>query len=152
MCFAGMTFQKIQYISQYAGVQDKIHTIKDVKFGNYHYWCVDKTNGNIIDKTPLTDHPKKIYDKPLYMPWTKLEQENQSRYNLYHSNQLFNYKLDEILETIYKEKDYKDKQCFMNTMALHHSDPDRYDVVCGSLGWVIKENKKYKLIDVDYGY
>ena len=152
MCFAGTNFiiKPTKYISQDAGIQDTIHTIKDVTYGNYHFWCVDKTNGEIIDITPPQAPPQN--NNPQYFKWSKREQDNQKLYCIYAHNQEFDYKLNEELDRIHKEKDYKKGRCFINTYSVYHSDPDRYEIVCGSFGYIIKDTPQVRIIDLDYGY
>ena len=155
MCFGGMAIvnkpKKInKYYSKYTnGLKEKLHTIKNMKSGNYHYWCVDKYN-KIIDITPPQIEP--MNDKPVYIEWKKEEQEEQTEYcKNYHIINNGEYGLMGFINTLNHTKNYKSGNCFENSYSLSYFNKD-YRLVCGSFGFIDDETDKYNIISLDYGY
>ena len=152
MCFAGSEFKNVVYVSAYTGEQSTYHTIKDVTFGgNYHYWVIDKPTGKIVDITPLQE-PLPDNTEPIYIPWTHWEQQAQIRYNIFDVNRYYNYETDKELKRRFEQQDYKKGDCFLNSWALVESDPDRYQLVCGSFGFKLDETPDSIVYNLDYGY
>lgn len=167
MCFAGkFLYKPWRYVSIASGEGrpplDSLRTIKDLD-GNYHFWCVDRETGKIIDNTPPTMPPdeRRIKEDPLFIPWCEEWQKEQREYcvnNLYTTSTnyrgclLSKEELDDWMIDIVEEEEYRELKCFTNSYALWKSNPKRYHLVCGSLGWLIEDKRDYQVIGLDYGY
>tara|TARA_R110000824_G_scaffold12640_1_gene55461 strand:- start:71 stop:604 length:534 start_codon:yes stop_codon:yes gene_type:complete len=152
MCLTSVTQLKpYKYISIYTkGLQNKVHTIRNLKNGNYHFWCVNE-KGDIVDITPPELPP--LNDKPIYIPWTKEEQEEQTKYC---KEILFETEFpeDELEETSHQINDnamWEMKKCFRNSFVYSICNPN-YKLVCGSFGHIVEEELDFKVVSLDYGY
>jgi hypothetical protein len=168
MCFAGKFPVKTYKYWSVACEKDripknKLRTDDDVSVGNYHFWCVDRTTNKIVDNTPPTVPPdeRRIKEEPVYIPWCEKWQKEQRDYcinNLYNNvwdddGFLLSIKeIDDWLVEIVEEEYYEEVKCFRNSYALWKSNPEKYNLVCGSFGWVIDETKNNLLIGLDYGW
>jgi len=168
MCFAGK-FQVKPY--KYVSIacekdrkpKNSVRTIKDLD-RNYHFWCVDRTTGKIIDNTPpqLPPDERRIKEDPIYIPWCEEWQKEQRDYceNSLYTESTKGYggrlmtreEVDDWMIEIVEEEIYRERKCFANSYALWKSDPDRYKLVCGSFGWLIDETRNNLIIGLDYGW
>ena len=142
---------------------DNLRTIKDLD-GNYHFWCVDRETGEIIDNTPQSAPPdeRRIKEDPLFIPWCEEWQTEQREYcenNLYTTSTggfggclLSKEEVDDWLIEIVEYEEYRERKCFTNSYALWKSNPKRYRLVCGSLGWLLEDEPNRQIIGLDYGY
>ncbi len=168
MCFAGkFPFKPRKYVSIACCPKkrlplDDLRTQKDLD-GNYHFWCVDRETGKIIDNTPPSDEPdpRRIKEDPVFIPWCEEWQKEQREYcenNLYTKSTnymgfpLSKEKVDDWMVKIVEEEEWRELKCFTNSYALWKSNPKRYHLVCGSLGWLLEDEPNYQIIGLDYGY
>ena len=169
MCFAGkFPYKSRRYVSIACCPKkrlplDNLRTIKDLD-GNYHFWCVDRETGEIIDNTPQSAPPdeRRIKEDPLFIPWCEEWQTEQREYcenNLYTTSTggfggclLSKEEVDDWLIEIVEYEEYRERKCFTNSYALWKSNPKRYRLVCGSLGWLLEDKPNHQIIGLDYGY
>ena len=144
-----------RYLSEPAGLQEDVHTVKDDSARNYHFWCEDK-DGNIIDKTPTT--MPDLNDKPVYIAWGKEEATKQMRYcERITLKTEFPYRAaKDVLKMIYDEEAWEEKKCFRNSWAFSMYNKD-YHMVCGSFGFILDPehvgyDDDYEVVGLDYGY
>jgi len=168
MCFAG-TFQTKTYkfwsslCEKDRKPKNSVRTKKDLD-GNYHFWCVDRKTNKIIDNTPpvLPPDERRIKEDPIYIPWCEEWQKEQRDYcenNLYTTStkgyggrHMTREEVDDWMIEIVEEKIWRELKCFTNSYALWKSDPDRYNLVCGSFGWLVDETRDNLIIGLDYGF
>ncbi len=147
---------KIKFFSNYTeqGV-DTVHTIKDNPLHNYHYWLIDKRTGKVIDPTPpqMDAIPNKT---PIYIPWSEQEQKEQKAFNLQvRLNELseMGVTLQDWIKDRVEKKVFEKKRCFQNCFAIHSHYKGKYELVCGSMGWIMGENEDGVIgINMDYGF
>ena len=147
---------KIKFFSNYTqeGV-DTVHTIKDNPLHNYHYWLIDKRTGKLIDPTPpqMDAIPNKT---AIYIPWSEEEQQEQKAFNLQVRLQelsMTGTTLHEWIKGRVEGKVFEKKRCFQNCFSIHNYYKDKYELVCGSMGWIMGENEDGVIgVNMDYGF
>ena len=138
---------KFKFHSSFAGEQEDIHTIRNQPLKNFHYWVVDVETKKMIDPTP-PDMPPLAGKHPIYIPWSKEEQDEQKAFNM----SLLPPDVKEWAEDRIKNKLFEQRRCFQNCMALCIHYPKKYLLVCGSMGWVIGVDEEgYHGVNLDYG-
>ncbi len=147
---------KIKFFSTFAPKEgvNTVHTIKDNQLHNYHYWLIDKRTGKIVDPTPpqMDAIPNKT---PIYIPWSQEEQKEQKAFNLrvrLKELSMMGVTLQEWIKNIVESKDFKKKRCFQNCFAIHNHYKGKYELVCGSMGWIMGKNEDGVVgVNMDYG-
>lgn len=147
--------RKIKFCNCKTGEQDTIHTDKENKKHNFHYWLIDKKTGKLFDPTPPQMEPIKDAT-PLYIPWSAEEQKEQMKYNLslrLREVMMMGITLQEWIKMLVENNSFEMKRCFQNCYAIHNYYKDKYELVCGSMGWIIGENDEGVIgVNMDYGY
>lgn len=139
---------KMKFHSTIAGEQDTPHFVKDQPLHNFHYWLIDLENRGVIDPTP-PEMPPVDGCHPIYIPWSKEEQDKQKAFNM----SLLPPDVEEWADNRIKNKIFEQKRCFQNCMSICVHYPKKYLLVCGSMGWMIGENDEGVTgINLDYGY
>jgi len=168
MCFAGkFNVKPYKYVSVACRPKmtpiDRLRTKKDLD-GNYHFWCVDRETNKIIDNTPPIVPPdeRRIKEDPIYIPWSQEWQKEQRDYcenNLYTTSTrgfggrlMTREEVDNWMTEIVEDEEWRQLKCFTNSYALWKSNPEKYNLVCGSFGWLIDETKYNLIIGLDYGW
>tara|TARA_R110000824_G_scaffold104121_1_gene247079 strand:- start:3545 stop:4003 length:459 start_codon:yes stop_codon:yes gene_type:complete len=152
MCFSGIPALKpYRYVSSYTSSvpQKQYRTLPSLE-GNFHFWNVDN-EGNIIDITPDGDgerNPARIRDDPIYIPWSLKEQKEQKD-KLASIQSLDDWK-PMLASLNYCYKNPAEGNCFLNSLAVQLQEGPRQ--VCGSMGYVIGEEKDFFVVALDYGF
>lgn len=145
-----------RFVSTYTSrVPQKNYGTKMGEIGNYHFWNVDD-EGNIVDITPsdLGHNPVRIVDKPVYFAWS--EEDTQMIINrmmteyddIEGGEGLGAEMLNEYSQYQYENPEFRG--CFRNSWGCR--EVKGYKMVCGSMGYVIGEEKDFYVVDLDYGY
>ena len=158
MCFGGIALPKpYRYTSLYTTAHTatplhpmgipkmKVRCRPDVA-GNFHWWCVDN-NGKILDPTPQPlPHPEAIDNNAIYIPWS--DEEQNELFDRLTMAEWGGYPPPDQIDSCYNYP--QPKHCFENAIAK--SMKDDLKLVCGSMGYIVREAKDYKEINLDYGF
>jgi hypothetical protein len=138
----------LYFRSKYTGFQNEIHTDKQGKL-NVHWWI--KYGSVIIDPTPCA------YGKPpefavtgerLYFPYDKADTELRWK-ELQRKTEEAEWYLDELTLT----GDFQPLKCHLNAQAKWRQLGQRGQLVCGSLGYKVKEPwYKFPHVVLDFGW
>lgn len=147
--------RKIDFLNSKSGVQKTIHTEKNDKLHNFHYWLIEKKTGKLIDPTPpqIDGIPNAT---PIYIPWSQEEQEEQKKFNLrirLREVSMMNITLQDWIKNLVENKLFEKKRCFQNCFSIHNYYKNKYELVCGSMGWIVGQDEDGVIgVDMDYGY
>jgi hypothetical protein len=148
----------VKFFNCFSGKEglDSVHTSKDNPLQNYHFWLIDKKTGKLIDPTP--PQMDAIPDAtPIYIPWSEEEQKEQKTFLLtvrMREVSMLGMTLHEWINKTVEDKDFRQIRCFQNCFAIHNYYKGKYELVCGSMGWIVGENTRTGNIDInmDWGW
>jgi hypothetical protein len=155
ICYGMPKGRKMLFNNNETGEQDQVHTNKDNPLQNYHYWLIEKSTGKKIDPTP-PQMPAIPGKQAIYIPWSKEEQEEQKNFNINVRKQevaMLGVTFKDWIESRIKGKIFEKKRCFHNCISLYTYYPDKYELVCGSMGWIMGQTKDGVIgVNMDYGW
>ena len=93
-------------------------------------------------------NPARIRDDPIYIPWSLKEQKEQKD-KLASIQSLDDWK-PMLASLNYCYKNPAEGNCFLNSLAVQLQEGPRQ--VCGSMGYVIGEEKDFFVVALDYGF